>query len=54
MIHPVNVLRDGVVAEAEYENAAWRSRVFTARMCVVVESVAEDQLLVVTAWRERK
>ena len=53
MLDCVNVLRAGVVAEGEYENGSWRYRVFTPKICVVVRFESEDELLVVTAWREK-
>jgi hypothetical protein len=54
----VNVLRGGVVQEPEYENGAWRYRVRTPRIVVVCELGGDDEeepdeILVVTAWRER-
>ena len=53
-IDAINVLRGGVVAEAEFEHGAWRYRVSTARICVVVEFVSPTRLVVVTAWRIRR
>ena len=50
----INVLRGGVVEEPEFENGAWRYRVRTARICVVVEFESEAELIVVTAWRIRR
>ena len=50
----VNVLRGGVVAEAEFEHGAWRYRVSTARICVVVEFASANRLVVITAWRIRR
>ena len=50
----LNVLRGGIVDEAECENGAWRSRVRTARICVVVEFESEAELIVVTAWRRTR
>lgn len=62
----VNVLRGGVVREAEWEHGSWRHRVETQRMVFVVtfdpepermpaedESVDETELVVVTGWRIR-
>lgn len=54
MVDVANVLRGGVVEPAEWENGAWRYRVRTPRgLWVVVEfpEDAEDELVVVTAWR---
>ena len=53
MLDCENVLRGGSVAEAEWENGAWRHRVSTNRFEVVVQFLAEDHLLIVTAWRLR-
>ena len=53
MLDCENVLRGGTVAEAEWENGAWRYRVFTNRFEAVAQFLAEDHLLVVTAWRVR-
>lgn len=50
----VNVLRAGVVGEPEWENRAWRYRVSTARICVVIEFAGEDRLVVITAWRIKR
>jgi hypothetical protein len=46
----INVLRGGVYAEAEWENAGWRHQVFTQRITVVIESESE---LTITAWRKQ-
>ncbi len=63
-VDAVNVLRAGVVREAEFENGSWRHRVETQRMVFVVtfdpepEQMPEDddlveelELVVVTGWR---
>jgi hypothetical protein len=48
----LNVLRAGVVREAEWENGEWRHHVETPRINVVV-SFPEDLLLkVITCWRK--
>ncbi|MGK0289725.1 MAG: hypothetical protein ACI86H_001171 [bacterium] len=47
----LNVMRAGVVQEAELDNEAWRHRVSTNKIVVVVEFLSEDEVLVVTAWR---
>jgi hypothetical protein len=60
----INILRAGVVREAEWENGSWRHRVETSRMCFVVAfdpepdnlpsegaDLSEVELVVVTAWR---
>jgi hypothetical protein len=46
-----NVLRGGVVEEAEWENGCWRHRVRTRRITIVVQCLSEEEVLVVTAWR---
>jgi len=46
-----NVLRAGVVDEAELENGAWRHHVRTQKIVVVVEFLSEDEILILTAWR---
>lgn len=46
-----NVLRGGVVEEAEMENGHWRYRVRTIRICVVIHFVSVSELFVVTSWR---
>jgi hypothetical protein len=51
MLDCENVLRGGAVAEAEWENGAWRHHVYTNRFTVVVQFLSESHLLVVTAWR---
>jgi len=48
----INVLRGGFVDPAEWENGAWRYRVHTARICVVIEFESETELVLVTAWRK--
>ncbi|QSV46771.1 DUF4258 domain-containing protein [Geobacter benzoatilyticus] len=50
----INILRGGKVSEGEYENGSWRYRVETPKMAVVVTFVAEDELMIVTAWREKR
>ena len=49
----INVLRGGVYAEAEWENAGWRHQVFTQRIAVVIEFESESELTIITAWRKR-
>ncbi len=48
----VNVLRGGIVEPAEWENGAWRYRVHTTKIYVVVELDAQDRLTLITAWRK--
>lgn len=63
-VDAVNVLRGGVVREAEWENGSWRHRVETPKMVFVatfdpeVEVMASDdddlgetELVLVTGWR---
>ena len=65
-VDAVNVLRGGVVREAEFENGSWRHRVETPRMVFVVlfdpepermpaddADVGEMELVLVTGWRIR-
>lgn len=46
-----NVMRAGVVEEAECNDGAWRHKVRTQRIVVVVEFLSEEEVLIVTAWR---
>lgn len=48
-----NVLRGGAVDEAEFEHGAWRHRVRTQKFVLVVEFESRDELVIVTAWRNR-
>ena len=65
-VDAVNILRGGIVQEAEFEKGSWRHAVRTPRMVFVVtfepevhvlpgedEDVSEMVLVVVTAWRVR-
>ena len=49
-----NVLRGGVVRPGEFEHDAWRYRVDTSRITVVVAFRSEQELVIVTAWRIRR
>jgi hypothetical protein len=51
MLDCENVLRGGAVAEAEWENGAWRHHVSTGRFTVIAQLLSETHLLIVTAWR---
>lgn len=51
MVDCENVLRGGVVDPAEWENGAWRYPVRTQKITVIVQFLAEEELMVVTAWR---
>ena len=51
MLDCENVLRGGIVDEAEYENASWRYRVRTQKIAVIIEFLSEEEILIVTAWR---
>ena len=53
-VDAINVLRAGVVEPAEFENRCWRYRVRTQRIVVVVTFRSESELVVVTAWREKR
>jgi hypothetical protein len=50
----VNVLRGGVVEPGEFERGSWRYRVHTVRIWVVIAFNSETELVIVTAWRERR
>ncbi len=50
----LNVLRGGVVDEAEWENGEWRHRVHTQKIWVVVSILTVDEQLVITAWKIRR
>lgn len=47
----VNILRAGVVQEAEEVKGSWRYQVYTPKMCAVVRFESESELEIVTAWR---
>ena len=49
-----NVLRGGIVDEPEWENGAYRYRVRTQLMEVIVEFESIDGVLVITAWKRRR
>ena len=49
-----NVLRGGWFEPGEWENGDWRYKARTPRMCVVFSLRSEDELVVVTAWRQEK
>lgn len=51
MMDVTNVLRGGVVEEAEMESGEWRYRVRTQKFCVVVQFEAVDEILLITTWR---
>jgi hypothetical protein len=53
-VDAINVLRGGTVDPPEWENRAWRYRVRTARICVVIEFESESELIVVTCWRYQR
>jgi len=54
LVDCVNVLRGGFPDPAEWENGSWRYRVRTPRMCVVIAFRSEQELVIVTTWRERQ
>ena len=66
-VDAVNVLRGGVVREAEWINGSWRHRVETQRMVFIVafdpepdelpragDGVADVEIIVVTGWRTQR
>lgn len=53
-VDAVNILRRGVVREAEWENGTLRYRVQTQKMTVVVHIRSKTSLVVVTAWRNKR
>jgi hypothetical protein len=54
-VDAVNVMRAGAVSDpAEYEHGAWRYRIHTARIWVVIEFNGDMELTVITAWRRRR
>lgn len=50
----LNVLRGGIVDEAEWEHGSWRHRVHTQNIYVVVSIESIDEQLVITAWKIRR
>ncbi len=50
----VNILRAGVVEQPELENNSWRYRVHSSRIWVVAAFRSETEVVVVTAWREKR
>ena len=50
----INILRGGKVKEGEYENGSWWYKVETPKMAVVVTFIDENELMIVTAWREKR
>lgn len=48
-----NTLRCGVVGDGELVKGAWRYRVETDRISVVVAFRGEAEAVVITAWRKR-
>jgi hypothetical protein len=53
-VDAVNVLRGGTVEPAEFEKGTWRYRVRTLRMAVVIVFRSASEVVVVTAWREKR
>ncbi|MDH3975430.1 MAG: DUF4258 domain-containing protein [Deltaproteobacteria bacterium] len=51
MVDCENVLRGGIVEEAEYENGSWRHQVRTNKIAVIIEFLSKEEVLIVTAWR---
>ena len=54
MVDCVNILRGGIVEQAEWENGSWRYRVHSQRIWVVMAFRSEKRLVVVTAWRSKQ
>lgn len=54
LVDCVNVLRGGYPDPADLERGSWRYRVRTPRICVVIAFRSEQELVIVTAWRERQ
>ena len=53
-VDAVNVIVGGkIVREPEYEHQAWRYRVETQRMGVIIEFHSRNCLRVITGWRNR-
>lgn len=53
-VDAVNIIAGGkIVREPEYEHQAWRYRVETQRMGVVIEIHSRNCLRVITGWRNR-
>ncbi len=47
-----NVLRAGTISDhPEFENGAWRYKIHSNKIVVVVEIWSEDRIFIVTAWR---
>mgnify|MGYP000343441480 CR=1 FL=1 len=53
-IDAMNIIRAGVYQPPEYEQGAWRYRVMTQRMAVVLEFASDSELVVITGWRFKK
>lgn len=54
MVDVTNILRAGVVSEAEWENGCWRHHIETPRMCVIVGFRSRTELYIATAWRKHR
>jgi Domain of unknown function (DUF4258) len=48
-----NVLRGGFSGDAEFENSAWRYKICTNKITVVVELWDDGRVFVVTAYRPK-
>lgn len=53
-VDAVNVLRAGVVEPPELEKGCWRYRIRTQRIVVVIVFRSASEIVVVTAWREKR
>jgi len=55
LVDCVNVLGAGAVTEpADFINGSWRYRVSTRRITVVVAFRSEQELVIVTTWRNKQ
>ncbi len=50
----VNVMRGGLVENAEMEKGTWRYRIRTQFFYAVIAFRSEDELVVVTTWRLKR
>jgi hypothetical protein len=48
-----NVLRGGQIEKAHQENDVWRHKATTPNMTVIAEIISDDELVVVTMWRNK-
>jgi len=48
------VLRSGAVQQGEWENGEWRYQVRAGKSTIVISFESDEELTVITAWRERR